>query len=233
MTRSAAENDAAVPRGNRLSWRLWSRARESARIVLRLGALLTLAAGLAACSERPPRLAPLAADAVILAFGDSITYGSGANSNESYPAVLAELTGRTVINAGVPGELSADGLKRLPAALDEHRPQLLILCHGGNDLLRKQDEEALASNLETMVRLAEERGVAVVLIGVPKLGFGLAVPELYKRLASARKLPYEGKIVARIEGDRALKSDPIHPNAAGYRLLAQRIHALLTETGAL
>lgn len=195
--------------------------------------MLVLAAGLAACSERPPRLAPLAADAVILAFGDSITYGSGANSTESYPAVLAGLTGRTAVNAGVPGELSADGLKRLPAALDEHRPQLLILCHGGNDLLRKRDETALAGNLEAMVRLAEERGVAVVLIGVPKLGFGLEVPELYKRLASAHRLPYEGKIVARIEGDRALKSDPIHPNAAGYRLLAQHIHTLLTETGAL
>ncbi len=203
------------------------------RTVLRVGAVLTLAAGLAACGERPPRLAPLAADAVILAFGDSITYGSGANSNESYPAVLAELTGRTVINAGVPGELSADGLKRLPAALDEHRPQLLILCHGGNDLLRKHDEAALARNLDAMARLAEVRGVTVVLIGVPKLGFGLAVPALYPRLASAQRLAYEGKIVASIEGDRALKSDPIHPNAAGYRLLAQRIRALLTETGAL
>jgi lysophospholipase L1-like esterase len=206
---------------------------ESLRTVWRLGAALALTAGLAACSERPPRLAPLAADAVIMAFGDSITHGSGANSNESYPAVLAELTQRTVVNAGVPGELSADGLKRLPAALDEHRPHLLILCHGGNDLLRKLDEAALAGNLEAMVRLAEARGAAVVLIGVPKLGFGLDVPQLYKRLASAHKLPYEGKIVARIEGDRALKADPIHPNAAGYRLLAQRLQALLTEAGAL
>jgi lysophospholipase L1-like esterase len=200
---------------------------------LRLGAVLVLAAGFAACSERPPRLAPLAADAVIVAFGDSITHGSGVNSSESYPAVLAGLTQRTVINAGVPGELSADGLKRLPAVLDEHRPHLLILCHGGNDLLRKLDEAALAGNLEAMVRLAETRGTAVILIGVPKLGFGLDVPELYKRLASAHKLPYESKILAKIEGDRALKSDPIHPNAVGYRLLAQRIQALLTETGAL
>jgi lysophospholipase L1-like esterase len=228
-----AKNAEAEPLGNCLSWRFKKVVLESLRTAFRIGALLALAAGLAACSERPPRLAPLAADAVILAFGDSITYGSGANSNESYPAVLAELTARTVINAGVPGELSADGLKRLPAVLDEYRPQLLILCHGGNDLLRKQDETALASNLEAMVRLAEVRGAVVVLIGVPKLGFGLAVPELYKRLASARRLPYEGKIVASIEGDRSLKSDPIHPNAAGYRLLAQRIGALLTETGAL
>jgi len=231
-----AKGDAAGSRGNHhslRSWRFKAGLSESPGTTLTIGAVLILLGGLAACSERPPRLAPLAPDAVILAFGDSITYGSGANSNESYPAVLAELAGRTVINAGMPGELSADGLKRLPAMLDEHRPQLLILCHGGNDLLRKQDEAALARNLEAMVVLAETEGAAVVLIGVPKPGFGLAVPALYKQLASVHKLPYEGKIVASIEGDRALKSDPIHPNAAGYRLLAQRIRALLTESGAL
>jgi len=198
-----------------------------------VGLLAALSLFGAACSERPVPLAPLAADAVVLAFGDSLTYGSGANSDESYPAVLARLIGRTVINAGVPGEVSVDGLKRLPALLAEHRPRLVILCHGGNDLLRQHDEPALARNLAAMVQLAKTQGSAVVLIGVPKLGFGLAVPELYKQLASAHKLPYEGKIVATIEGDRALKSDPIHPNAAGYRLLAQRIQALLKEAGAL
>lgn len=187
----------------------------------------------AACSERPVPLAPLAGDAVILAFGDSLTHGSGAHPNESYPAVLGQLIGRTVINAGVPGEVSAAGLKRLPDLLAAHRPQLVILCHGGNDLLRKQDETLLAANLAAMVQLVKTQGAAAVLIGVPKPGLGLAVPTLYPQLARAQWLPYEGKIIARIEGDRALKSDPIHPNAAGYRLLAQRLQALLTEAGAL
>lgn len=187
----------------------------------------------AACSERPPRLAPLAADAVVLAFGDSLTYGSGANSSESYPAVLSRLIGRTVINAGVPGEVSADGLKRLPGLLAEHRPQLVILCHGGNDLLRKQDEALLAANLAAMVQQVKAQGASVLLIGVPKPGLGLEVPALYAQLARTQQLPYEGKIMAKIEGDRALKSDLIHPNAAGYRLLAQRLQALLGEAGAV
>lgn len=186
-----------------------------------------------ACSERPPRLAPLAADAVVLAFGDSLTYGSGANSSESYPAVLSRLINRTVVNAGVSGEGSADGLKRLPELLAEHRPRLVILCHGGNDLLRKQDETLLAANLAEMVQRVKAQGAQLVLIGVPKLGFGLEVPALYAQLARTQKLPYEGKIVAKIEDDRGLKSDFIHPNAAGYRLLAQRLQALLTEAGAL
>ncbi len=195
-------------------------------------ALVALLLTLAACSA-PPSLPRLAADAVILAFGDSLTYGTGADGAQSYPAVLAALTGRRVVNAGVPGEVSGEGLARLPALLDEHRPQLLILMHGGNDLLRKGSPEELTRNLRTMVDTARARGIAVVLVGVPAPGLLLGVPELYPRLAQEYKLPYDGETLRAIEGDRALKSDPIHPNAEGYRRLAQRLAALLREAGAL
>ncbi len=195
-------------------------------------ALVALLLTLAACSA-PPSLPRLAADAVILAFGDSLTYGTGADGAQSYPAVLAALIGRRVVNAGVPGEVSGEGLARLPALLDEHRPQLLILMHGGNDLLRKGSPEELTRNLRTMVDTARARGIAVVLVGVPAPGLLLGVPELYPRLAQEYKLPYDGETLRAIEGDRALKSDPIHPNAEGYRRLAQRLAALLREAGAL
>ncbi len=130
---------------------------------------------------------------------------------------------------GDPGE----GLARLPGLLDEHRPQLLILTHGGNDLLRKGSPDELARNLRAMVDTARARGIAVVLVGVPAPGLLLDVPEVYARLAKEYKLPYDGEVLRAIESDRALKSDPIHPNAEGYRRLAQQLAALLREAGAL
>lgn len=202
-------------------------------VTVKTCAALAAALLLAACSGKTPHLPRLAPDAVILAFGDSLTSGSGAAADESYPAVLARLTGRRVINAGVPGEVSADGLKRLPALLDEHRPQLLILYHGGNDLLRRSNEQTLEQNLRAMAQLARARGVAVALVGVPKPSLLLSVPPLYERIASDLRLPYLGDALADIERDPRLKADPIHPNAEGYRLVAQRIHELLKRAGAV
>ena len=175
-----------------------------------------------ACS-RVPQLPPLAADATILTFGDSLTAGSGASEGESYPAVLAELTWRKVINAGIPGEVSASGLQRLPDLLDRERPALLILCHGGNDLLRQQDQQQLAENIRAMLRLAREKGVPVLLVAVPSFNLTLKPPALYGELAREFDLPIEEKILPSILGKNSLKSDHIHPNATGYRQLAEAL----------
>ena len=199
------------------------------RIVVLLAALLLLAAG---CGQQSklPRLAP---DAVLLAFGDSLTYGTGANEEESYPAQLAKLTGRRVVREGVPGEVSATGLGRLPAALEEHQPRLLILCHGGNDFLRRLPKEQAAENVRAMIRLAKSRGVDVLLIGTPEIGFTLTPPEFYSGIAKQFGIPYEGDVLTKILRNGDLKSDQIHPNAQGYRLMAERVAELLRKSGAL
>lgn len=177
--------------------------------------------------DRGPAIAPLPEDAIVLAFGDSLTYGTGAGSGESYPEVLAALLGRTVINAGVPGETSAQGLRRLPDVLAEYEPDLVILCHGGNDFLRRLDRQQLAANLEAMVALIHDSGAEVVVVGVPQLGLLLKTAPLYDQLAETYRLPYEGDIITDLLGDRDLKSDTVHPNAAGYRQLAEALFRLI------
>ncbi len=180
------------------------------------------------CDSGPP-IAPFGQDTVVLAFGDSLTHGTGAPEGQSYPDVLANRLGRPVINVGIPGEISAAGLKRLPSVLDEHSPTLVILCHGGNDFLRRLDKEKTISNLKAMIEMIRARGADVVLVGVPKLGFGLAVPKFYATIAEQEKIPFEGEILADLLGDNSMKADAIHPNATGYRLMAEAIDEVINK----
>ncbi len=201
--------------------------------VLVFRALLASIALLAAACGDAPKLAPLAPDAVLLAFGDSLTYGTGASEADSYPAQLERLIGRRVVRAGVPGEVTAQALKRLPGELDEHQPQLLLLCIGGNDFLRNLGKAQAAANVQTMVAVARQRGVDVLLIGTPEKGLTVTPPAFYAEIAEQHRIPYEGSVIGEILRNSELKSDTLHPNARGYRLIAERVAALLRNSGAL
>ncbi len=198
----------------------------------RLGAVL-IALALAACSGGGADLPRLAPGDVILAFGDSITFGTGAGREESYPAVLSKRIGFEVVNAGVPGEVTTKGLKRLPRVLDRVRPKLVILCLGGNDMLRRQNSEQTEENLKQMVRLIRAKGAAVVMLGVPEPGLFLSTADIFDRVASELDVTLEDDIIPDLLGDNQYKSDHIHPNAAGYARLAEAVEALLRERGAL
>ena len=105
---------------------------------------------ISACSEEA-KLQPLDASATILAFGDSLTYGTGTSRDNAYPAVLSAIIQRKVINAGVPGEISEKGLSRLSALIENHQPDLIIICHGANDILRKLNIHQTKINLQKMI----------------------------------------------------------------------------------
>lgn len=207
-----------------------------ARRALQAAWWLLCACALAACGERTPaaRLPLLESQATVLAFGDSLTYGTGADAAQSYPAVLARLIGRTVINAGIPGETTSSGLARLDETLDDTDPALMILCLGGNDMLRRQDRAAMQRNLDEIITRAKTRGIAVMLIGVPEpqLG-GLETEPGYFELARRHGLPLESAALADILEDADLRADRIHPNARGYALLAGAVATTLREAGAL
>ena len=187
----------------------------------------------AACSNSSLSLSPLPDDAVILAFGDSITSGVGAPPGESYPEILQGLINRKVIKSGIPGETSGEGLVRLPGELATHRPKLVLLCLGGNDLLRRMDLEKTAGNVSRMVQMIRNSGAEVVIIGVPKPGLVLSTARFYKKISEDMRVPLEGSLLADILADSKLRADPIHPNREGYRLLAEGIAAFLRKAGAV
>lgn len=185
---------------------------------------------MAGCA-RPPAYPPLPPEAVVVAFGDSLTYGTGAAPEESYPARLERLLNRRVINAGIPGEISPDGLARLPEVLDEHSPALLILCHGGNDMLRQLDRDALKENLRAMIALAQSRNIPVLLLGVPEPRLKLDTAAVYEALAEETGVLYEGDILTSVLQWPSTKHDLIHPNAAGYEKVAVAVFEALADAG--
>src|SRR5258706_7071754 len=196
-------------------------------------AFLLLALCLAAACGGKHRLEKLDASAVVLAFGDSLTFGTGASPTESYPAVLERGIGRKVVNAGVPGGTSAQGLGRLPEVRDEVKPRLLILCHGGNDCLQRLDEAAAAANVRAMIRMARAKGIGVVLLATPKPGLPPSIPAFYGEIAAAEGIPFEEAAVRSVLFDNRLKSDLVHPNGQDYAEIAAAVQKLLQKSGAI
>src|SRR5690606_31972919 len=116
--------------------------------------------------------------------------------------------------------------------LAETKVDLVILCHGGNDLLRKQSRPQLQANLQAMIDTVKNSGAQVVLVAVPWLGIGLAAEPLYMDIAAVNDLPIEKTVLKEVLSEPGLKSDPIHPNAAGYEQLANSLYQLLMNNGA-
>lgn len=188
---------------------------------------------LSACSR--PEFEPLAEDAVIVAFGDSLTAGYGVSENHSYPAVLAELSNRKVVNLGVSGEKTAEGLQRLKTLLadGEQRIDLLVLLEGGNDILQKKPYPQISNNLEQMIELLQSKGIQILLVGVPEKKLFSDSASFYEELADKYQIPLEDEIISDIMVRSSLKSDYVHFNQQGYRVLAEAIYQKLLDSGAL
>ena len=208
------------------------------RVALGAGvALLAAIGGLAACSKRPARGSLVGPGTTVLALGDSLTFGTGATSDTSYPAVLAGLTGWQVVNAGVPGDTSAQALQRLPALLLEHRPALVLVSIGGNDLLRRLPEAETRANVQRICELARDAGAQVLLLAVPRPSLAAAVTgalsdhPMYAEVAQALKLPLQTNGWAAVLADESLRADRIHANARGYAQMARSVHDAALAAG--
>ncbi len=181
----------------------------------------------------------IAAGATVLAHGDSLTFGSGAAPDQSYPAVLAQITGWNVVNAGVPGNTSAQARERLPALLTQHAPQLVLLAIGGNDFLRQVPEADTRAAITAMLAEIRATGAATVLIAVPRpsvagaLLRALSDHPLFAALAEEHQVRLLADAWSDILSQPGFKSDQIHANAAGYARFAQRVQEFARDNGLL
>ena len=181
--------------------------------------------------------AALPAGSKVLALGDSLTAPHGVKPGEDWPTLLGQKTGWVVINAGISGNTSAQALDRLPALLDEHQPQLVLVSLGGNDMLRKLPQAQTVANLGRMLDLAKASGAKAVLLATPKPSIAGAVfnslspADFYPEVAKDKKVPLIADALPEVLSDTALKSDQLHPNAAGHALLGEKIHADLKKIG--
>jgi len=174
--------------------------------------------------DRPP---------VIVAFGDSLTAGVGVAKEFSYPAQLSDLLGIDVINAGKPGETTSKAVVRMRIVLNRYKPDIVILAEGANDLLHGRKRAVIKKNLKTMVEMIKKSGAKAVILGMPDMDLiELMISsdiDLYEEVANETGAYYIPEIFGKVLKNGELKSDNVHPNVKGYRIIAENIYEGLRE----
>lgn len=160
----------------------------------------------------------------IICFGDSLTFGYGANPQDAFPLVLLELTTLPVINAGIDGDTTTEALQRLESDVIERNPLLVIIEFGGNDFLRKIPIETSVANVSQMIDRVHEKGAMVALVDISAGLFLADYHNAFSRLAQEKRVIFIPSVLSGIITNPSMKSDFLHPNKNGYRMIAQRIY---------
>ena len=208
------------------------------KITLAVFALLLIAC------DSGHKFTTLSHNANVVILGDSLTYGTGAAQGEDYVSLLTTDTGWQIVNAGVPGNTSAQGLGRLGALLAAHdsgtqKIDLLIVELGGNDFLGRMPETETVRNLSEIIAQTKARNIQAVLVAIPKFSpigaaFGsLEDHPLYEKLAEDTNTPLIEGVFSNVLAKNSLKADPIHPNGEGYRIVATDMKKALSDFGFL
>jgi lysophospholipase L1-like esterase len=160
----------------------------------------------------------------IVCFGDSITFGYGANPGEDYPTALAKMVDIPVINSGIDGDTSSEALKRLKSDVLDRNPRLVIIEFSGNDFLRKIPKEVTLNNIRAMIEQVQEKGVMVAIVDISAGMFLAEYHKAFYSLAREKDAIFIPHILSGIITNPRMKSDFLHPNAQGYQMIAQRIY---------
>lgn len=160
----------------------------------------------------------------IVCFGDSITAGHGAEREQAYPFLISRMVVFPVVNSGIDGDTSREALKRIEPNVLSREPLLVIIEFGGNDFLTKIPLDETIKNLEVMIKKMQAEGAMVAVVDVSS---GIVMDSYrneFKRLSRRHSAIFVPRILDGILTDPLLKSDYIHPNAEGYKIVAQRVY---------
>lgn len=193
---------------------------------------------LAGCGRDKKTAQPVPPGSTVLALGDSLTFGTGASAETCYPTVLAGLTGWNVVNAGVPGDTSAQALARLPALLAEHQPKLVIVSIGGNDFLRKLPESDTRAHVHAICKQSLDAGAQVLLVAVPRATVAAALGKmtdhaLYAEVAKDLNISLQREAWGEVLAQPDLRADAVHANARGYARFARSVQSTAAAVGLL
>ena len=164
----------------------------------------------------------------IVAFGDSLVAGVGATGGSDFVSLLSKQFGEPIVNLGVSGDTTADALLRLDQVIAQD-PKVVMVLLGGNDYLQQVPKAETFANLNQIITTIHESGAVVMLLGIRG---GLLRDEYqgdYQDLAQSLGTAYVPNVLDGLFGNPSFMSDAIHPNDAGYQVIADKVEPVLLD----
>ncbi|MBI4982500.1 MAG: arylesterase [Candidatus Omnitrophica bacterium] len=160
----------------------------------------------------------------IICFGDSITFGYGVSAKENYPTALAKMVSYPVINVGIDADTSVEALGRLDSDVLSRQPFLVIIEFCGNDFLRKIPIEITEKNIREMTQKIQQSGAMVAIVDISAGMFLKDYRRMFRKIAYEEGAIFVPAVLNGIITNPSMKSDFLHPNGSGYKIVAERVY---------
>jgi lysophospholipase L1-like esterase len=197
-------------------------------IVISLAVLLVVGAFFFVFKKSPTITNYPSRGTTIIAFGDSLVEGVGATMGNDFVSLLSQKIGEPIINMGISGNTSADGIARAEGVIAQN-PKVVLVLFGGNDFLRKVPIEETFKNIDAIVVELQRSGAVVVLLGVRGGVLSDQYDDYFEDIAANRGALYVPNVLAGLISHPQFMYDGIHPNDAGYAKIAEKIYPVLRQ----
>ncbi len=162
----------------------------------------------------------------IIAFGDSLVEGVGSTVGNDFVSLLSKKTGREIMNLGISGNTTEDGLKRI-GEIEKYNPKVVMILLGGNDAIRRIKTETTFKNLELIIQKVHSTGAVVLLLGVKGGLLGDKFKPEFKEISQKYRTAFVPNVLDGLFGNPKFMSDGIHPNDEGYKIIAEKVYPVL------